>query len=121
MSILHSITSMSLLVDPPGRTSTAPPLASLAVCGRGRRGPSSPYSNKMSSKGPNLKGYLEKQVCLHLNKGRKVTGTMRGYDNFMNVVLEDATDDSNESSEPIGTISVRGNSILQFELVGVGR
>jgi small nuclear ribonucleoprotein (snRNP)-like protein len=31
---------------------------------------------------------------LHLNKGRKVSGTLRGYDQFMNIVLGDAMDDS---------------------------
>jgi small nuclear ribonucleoprotein G len=74
----------------------------------------------MSSKGPNLKGYLEKKVSLHLNKNRKVSGTMRGYDQFMNVVLDDAVDESDSSvgAQSIGTISVRGNSIVQFELVG---
>jgi len=74
----------------------------------------------MSSKGPNLKSFLEKTVSLHLNKGRKVTGTLRGYDQFMNVVLDDAVDQSSADSaeENIGTISVRGNSIVQFELVG---
>ena len=74
----------------------------------------------MSSKGPNLKSFLEKMVSLHLNKGRKVTGILRGYDQFMNVVLDDAVDKSSGNSveESIGTISVRGNSIIQFELVG---
>jgi small nuclear ribonucleoprotein G len=44
----------------------------------------------MASKGPNLRGYLEKPISLHLNKGRTVTGNLRGYDQFMNVVLGEA-------------------------------
>ena len=37
--------------------------------------------------------YLDKTVTLSLNKGRKVTGTLRGYDQFMNLVLADAMDE----------------------------
>jgi small nuclear ribonucleoprotein G len=47
----------------------------------------------MSSKGPNLKTYLDKTVSLHLNKNRKVTGTLRGYDQFMNLVLGDTIEE----------------------------
>ena len=73
----------------------------------------------MSSKGPNLKGYLEKAVTLNLNKNRKVTGILRGYDQFMNVVLEDAVEEVKDGeNSQIGSIVVRGNSILQLELVG---
>lgn len=38
--------------------------------------------------------YLDKTISLHLNKGRKVTGTLRGYDQFMNIVLGDAIDET---------------------------
>ena len=40
------------------------------------------------------RGYLDKTISLHLNKGRKVTGTLRGYDQFMNIVLGDAMEDA---------------------------
>lgn len=48
----------------------------------------------MGSKGPNLKSYLDKPISLHINKGRKVSGTLRGYDNFMNIVLDEAIDET---------------------------
>jgi len=72
-----------------------------------------------SSKGPNLNGYLDKEVSLHLNKGRYVQGTLRGYDMFMNVVLDEAQEMGKDGVpvQPIGMIMVRGNSILQFELL----
>jgi len=77
----------------------------------------------MSSKGPNLKAYLDKTISLHLNKNRKVSGTLRGYDQFMNIVLGDAVEEVGSSAErnPIGMVVVRGNSIMQFELVGAAR
>eukprot|EP01039_Chlorochromonas_danica_P002814 gene2816-3068_t len=74
----------------------------------------------MSSKGPNLKSYLDKTVALHLNKNRKVTGTLRGYDQFMNLVLGNAIEEaSNNQRNNIGMVVVRGNSIVQMELVSV--
>ena len=69
----------------------------------------------MGSKGPNLRlnnsnflslfkviilriifhrNYLDKTISLHLNKARKVSGTLRGYDQFMNIVLGDAIDET---------------------------
>jgi small nuclear ribonucleoprotein G len=41
-----------------------------------------------------------------------VIGTLRGYDAFLNVVLEGA---ENEAQEYLGQIVIRGNSIVQFE------
>eukprot|EP00341_Mesodinium_pulex_P006340 CAMPEP_0116939824 /NCGR_PEP_ID=MMETSP0467-20121206/32985_1 /TAXON_ID=283647 /ORGANISM="Mesodinium pulex, Strain SPMC105" /LENGTH=73 /DNA_ID=CAMNT_0004622215 /DNA_START=37 /DNA_END=258 /DNA_ORIENTATION=- len=72
----------------------------------------------MSSKGPNLKSYLDKTISLHLNKGRSVSGTLRGYDQFMNIVLSDAVEEvSSGEGNNIGMVVVRGNSIVQFEML----
>jgi len=62
-------------------------------------------------------------VTLSLNKNRKVTGTLRGYDQFMNIVLGEAVEEvsvagGSKAENNIGMVVVRGNSILQFELVG---
>lgn len=47
-----------------------------------------------------------------------MTGTLRGYDAFLNVVLENAASDRGEGEqEDMGTIVIRGNSIIQFESV----
>ncbi len=40
------------------------------------------------------RSYLDKTISLHLNKNRKVSGTLRGYDQYMNVVLSDSVDES---------------------------
>lgn len=37
---------------------------------------------------------MDKTISLHLNKGRKVSGTLRGYDQFMNIVLDEAVDET---------------------------
>ena len=42
-------------------------------------------------------------------------GTLRGYDAFLNVVLENAEHDGDGNN--VGTVVIRGNSIIQFESV----
>ena len=37
-----------------------------------------------------LKNYLDKRLRIKLNANRIVTGKLRGYDQFMNLVLEEA-------------------------------
>lgn len=79
------------------------------------------------AKGPDLKRFMvrttilyflshtlhqEKRLRLSLNGKRKLIGTLRGYDAFLNVVLEEA---STEAGEYLGQVVIRGNSIVQFE------
>jgi Small nuclear ribonucleoprotein (snRNP) homolog len=59
---------------------------------------------------------------LTLNGNRKVVGTLRGFDAFLNVVLEEAVDEKpiaanggQDQQVYIGQIVIRGNSISQFE------
>mmetsp|Transcript_7789 Transcript_7789/g.23148 ORF Transcript_7789/g.23148 Transcript_7789/m.23148 type:complete len:88 (-) Transcript_7789:451-714(-) len=71
----------------------------------------------MSSKGPDLKRYMEKQLLIRIVGKRKVTGTLRGYDQFMNLVVENCVEIlSLTEKQEIGTVVIRGNSIENFEL-----
>jgi small nuclear ribonucleoprotein G len=57
---------------------------------------------------------------LSLNGNRRIIGTLRGYDAFLNVVLENAINEiTGEDLCTGGTseIVIRGNSIIQFESV----
>ena len=67
-----------------------------------------------SKSSPDLKRYVEKRVSLKLNANRKVVGVLRGFDQFMNIVLEDAEEVGEERTR-IGMIVIRGSSILQME------
>jgi small nuclear ribonucleoprotein G len=59
---------------------------------------------------------MDKRLFLQLNGNRKVTGVLRGYDPFLNVVLDDAVDETNpQSKKEIGTAMIRGNSIVLLE------
>ena len=51
--------------------------------------------------------------AVHLNANRHVTGTLRGFDQFMNLVLDNAVDE--KLKVDIGMIVIRGNSISTVE------
>lgn len=64
------------------------------------------------------RSYLDKRISLHLNKGRKVVGTLRGYDQFMNIVLGDATEEkSGNDSIDIGMVVSSKLQLLRFTIV----
>jgi small nuclear ribonucleoprotein G len=55
----------------------------------------------------------DKKLKFSMNGNRTIVGTLRGYDAFLNVVLEEA--ENADSKDYLGTIVIRGNSIIQFE------
>ena len=83
--------------------------------------------------GADLKNYVDKRIQINLNGNRKLIGKLKGYDPFMNIVLENAIDISNSKSnineehkandeniikqenQPLGTVMIRGNSIVFWE------
>ncbi len=75
---------------------------------------------------------MDKRLLLQLNANRKVTGVLRGFDPFMNIVLDDAVEErTQEERIPMGLAvsaspaagrrlthhaqMVRGNSIVMVE------
>lgn len=66
---------------------------------------------------PELKKYMDKRLFLQLNASRRVVGILRGYDAFMNVILESAEEECLPSNTriPIGTCVIRGNNIEVME------
>ncbi|CAN0143822.1 unnamed protein product [Ascophyllum nodosum] len=70
----------------------------------------------MAKGGPDLKRYMDKNLLLKLNGNRTVKGVLRGYDPFMNLVLDDATDPAS-SDKKMGMVIIRGNSVVQFEIL----
>jgi len=65
---------------------------------------------------PELKKYLDKRIEVQLNGSRKVMGTLRGYDVFLNIVLDEATEARpNGEKVRIGMCVIRGNSVVMLE------
>ena len=68
--------------------------------------------------GPDLKRYMDKRLTLKINGNRVVRGILRGYDQFMNVVLDEAVEVADKSTEKsIGMVVIRGNSVIRFEVL----
>ena len=60
-----------------------------------------------------LEDSLGKTVLVRLKGGRSLRGKLQGYDQHMNLVLEEADDISDpNNSTRIGTIVVRGDNVI---------
>ncbi len=44
----------------------------------------------MGKGGPELASYMEKTLSLKMDAGRHIEGVLRGYDPFLNIVLDQA-------------------------------
>ncbi|XP_056427429.1 small nuclear ribonucleoprotein G [Hyla sarda] len=65
---------------------------------------------------PELKKFMDKKLSLKLNGGRHVQGILRGFDPFMNLVLDECTEVSGTGNQnTIGMVVIRGNSIIMLE------
>ncbi|KAJ5975976.1 hypothetical protein N7481_009683 [Penicillium waksmanii] len=61
--------------------------------------------------------YMDKEVQVKFNGGREVTGTLKGYDQLMNLVLDDVKesmrdDEGNQTTRSLGLIVARGTLIV---------
>ncbi len=60
-----------------------------------------------------MKKYMDKKLSVTLNANRHVTGVLRGFDQFMNIVLDKTVDDKDKAD--VGTVVIRGSSIVLVE------
>lgn len=59
---------------------------------------------------------MDKRMQLQLNANRKIVGVLRGFDAFMNIILEESVEEiSPNEHNTIGTCVIRGNSIVVME------
>lgn len=65
--------------------------------------------------GPDLRKYLNLRVDIKMNGNRHVSGVLRGYDIFMNLVLENSAEHLASSKRDMGTVFIRGNTIVMWE------
>jgi len=58
----------------------------------------------------------DKIVLLRMRNNKTIQGTLKNFDIHMNMTLEDAEDISDEKSEKLGTVLIRGDNILAVSL-----
>ena len=72
--------------------------------------------------GADLRKFMDLRVDLRLNGERRIAGKLKGYDQFMNIVLDEAIELIQNKKEAnkvekrnLGTIVIRGQSIVLWE------
>ncbi|KAF2843767.1 U6 snRNA-associated Sm-like protein LSm7 [Patellaria atrata CBS 101060] len=61
--------------------------------------------------------YLDKEIAVRFNGGREVTGILKGYDQLMNLVLDDVKEtlrdeENNTTTRSLGLIVARGTLLV---------
>ncbi|MEE9174513.1 MAG: LSM domain-containing protein [Thermoplasmata archaeon] len=59
-----------------------------------------------------LEKSLNKKISLILKDNRVLVGTLVGYDDYMNMVLEDTEETQGEQVRRVGTVVLRGNNVV---------
>ncbi|HYS71970.1 MAG: RNA-binding protein [Methanobacteriota archaeon] len=59
-----------------------------------------------------LEKSINKRISLLLKDNRILDGKLVGYDEYMNMVLEDTEETKDEQVRRIGTVVLRGNNVV---------
>jgi len=61
-----------------------------------------------------LEKTINQKLSLLLKDGRIIDGTLSGYDEYMNMVLNDVEETHDETKRRLGTIILRGNNVVSI-------
>lgn len=61
-----------------------------------------------------LEKQVDKELFLRLKDGRVLEGRLAGFDQYMNLVLEDVEETADGGSRKLGTVVLRGNNIVSL-------
>jgi small nuclear ribonucleoprotein len=64
-----------------------------------------------------LEKSLNQKLSLLLKDGRTVEGKITGYDEYMNMVLEDVEEIFEDNKRRLGTIILRGNNVVSISII----
>ena len=64
-----------------------------------------------------LEKAMNQKLSLLLKDGRVVEGKLTGYDEYMNMVLNDVEENLGENKRRLGTIILRGNNVVSISLL----
>ena len=63
-----------------------------------------------------LEKSVNQRLILLLKDGRTLEGKLMGYDEYMNLVLEDTEETMNETRRRVGTVILRGNNVVSISI-----
>ncbi|HVL86963.1 MAG TPA: LSM domain-containing protein [Candidatus Thermoplasmatota archaeon] len=58
-----------------------------------------------------LERVMNRRLAVQLKGGRTLEGKLVGYDQYMNLVLEETEERAQETSRRLGTVVLRGNNV----------
>ncbi len=61
-----------------------------------------------------LEKSLDKRISLLLKDSRVLEGKLTGFDDYMNMVLEDTEETTVEQNRRLGTVVLRGNNVVSI-------
>ncbi|MCL5881942.1 MAG: RNA-binding protein [Candidatus Thermoplasmatota archaeon] len=61
-----------------------------------------------------LEENLNKHVALLLKDNRVLEGVLSGYDEYMNMVLDDVQESDEEVTRKLGTVIIRGSNVVRI-------
>ena len=64
-----------------------------------------------------LEKSINQKLSLLLKDGRSIEGKLTGYDEYMNMVLEEVEEVNSETKRRLGTIILRGNNVVSISLL----
>jgi len=63
-----------------------------------------------------IQSLVDNEVIVILKDGRILEGKLAGFDNNMNLVLEKAKEQYNDTTRMLGTVVIRGNNIVSISV-----
>ena len=61
-----------------------------------------------------LEENLNKKVALLLKDNRVLEGTLTGYDEYMNMVLDEVEENTENLNRKLGTVIIRGSNVVRI-------
>ncbi len=61
-----------------------------------------------------LEENLNKKVALLLKDNRVLEGTLSGYDEYMNMVLDNVEENAEDLTRKLGTVIIRGSNVVRI-------
>jgi len=63
-----------------------------------------------------LEKSMNQKIILLLKDGRTINGKLIGYDEYMNLVLDDVEETKDENKRRLGKIILRGNNVVSISM-----